>query len=164
MPCIPTDFGDGSHGFICVRGRRGPRRKCPCGVVGSLLCDGRKPGRKRTCDAALCPRCTTRRAPDVDLCPACVAREAEEAARAAAAPAQLELSARPAPAPPAPPAPPPAAETPKAFDPRARLYQIIAEGKAKTVAWNDDYIERNNLRAIVDAPMPAPAPAEVDAA
>lgn len=53
-------------GFVCTRTQR-----CACGNRATLLCDWKVPGRRAgTCDAPLCPSCTSSPAPEKDLCPA----------------------------------------------------------------------------------------------
>lgn len=55
----------GGTAIVC-----GPGRKCQCKRRATLECDWKVPSRKSgTCDAPLCPRCTTSPAPDKDLCP-----------------------------------------------------------------------------------------------
>jgi hypothetical protein len=86
MPCHPFhDPKTGARGFVCTRSRR--RRCVGCGQLVSdyRLCDARlksKPG--KTCDAAVCARCTTVPAPEKDLCPehaaAWRARQSEQGA------------------------------------------------------------------------------------
>lgn len=81
MGCTPFVIRDQGGavtgtGMLCTRGRR-PRRRCACGAVASLACDGPKPGRKSgTCDAPICRRCVSQcpfHGPDRDLCRACAA-------------------------------------------------------------------------------------------
>lgn len=65
MPCQFVKIGD-AMGFIC-----GPalRQKCPCGSRATLLCDWKVPAKATgTCDAPLCPNCTTSPAKGKDLC------------------------------------------------------------------------------------------------
>lgn len=66
MTCDRVSLPGGGSAIVC-----GPRRrqKCQCGGRATLLCDWKKPAKKSgTCDAGLCPRCTTSPAPDKDLC------------------------------------------------------------------------------------------------
>ena len=64
-----THFPDGRVVFAC--GRPGPPKPCDtCGRTAAFLCDfplSEVPA--RTCDAALCPHCRTRVAPETDYCP-----------------------------------------------------------------------------------------------
>lgn len=69
MPCIPFRSADGSvTGIACSRG---PRTRCKCGRVATLLCDWPLHGSKegQTCDRPLCSRCATNVGPDRDYCP-----------------------------------------------------------------------------------------------
>jgi hypothetical protein len=75
MRCEPLEFYDlktgeiTGAGFICTSGRR---RRCGCGAIASLECDGPNAKRKSgTCDAAICGRCARRTGPNTDLCPLC---------------------------------------------------------------------------------------------
>ncbi|MDR3100794.1 MAG: hypothetical protein LBV73_27490 [Paraburkholderia sp.] len=70
MPCTPFQLPDGTHGFICSRGRR--RAPPPCSVDGcdassGFQCDYRV-GRKR-CDRHLCAAHAHEVGPDVHFCP-----------------------------------------------------------------------------------------------
>lgn len=72
MPCIPFEK-DGARGFICTSAPR--RQRCVgCGQLVApralRLCDWKTPqGKKPTCDAPVCGRCTYSPAPEKDLCP-----------------------------------------------------------------------------------------------
>jgi hypothetical protein len=72
MPCERIDLGEGRTAIACSRGRRPAKPCCSCGRVSSLLCDyplrGEKQG--KTCDRALCAKCTWRPRVGVDYCPA----------------------------------------------------------------------------------------------
>lgn len=71
MVCTRVKFDNGVVGIVCGPAPR--RRRCVgCGhlVPDYRLCDARlksKPG--KTCDAAICARCTHVPAPEKDLCP-----------------------------------------------------------------------------------------------
>lgn len=67
MPCRPFSSG-GMSGFVCGPRQRAPKCKCGSGLGADLLCDWKKP-EGGTCDAKLCPRCSTKPADDKDLCP-----------------------------------------------------------------------------------------------
>lgn len=55
------------HGVAIVCG---PTKRCKCGNRATRECDWKVPTKKSgTCDAGLCPRCTTSPAPEKDLCP-----------------------------------------------------------------------------------------------
>ena len=73
MACERYQLPDGGIAIVCTRGKRRP----PCSVCGrrgsELLCDGKVPGRKRTCDAPLCRGCAQSGGAGVDFCPACAA-------------------------------------------------------------------------------------------
>lgn len=73
MACERLELPGGGVAIVCTRGKR--TRSCSvCGRRGAeLLCDGRSPGRKRTCDAPLCRRCARSAGAGVDHCPACAA-------------------------------------------------------------------------------------------
>ena len=62
-------------------------RRCKCGTRATLACDWKVATRRSgTCDAPLCPRCTTSPARDKDLCPKhAIAFEQWKAARERAA-------------------------------------------------------------------------------
>jgi hypothetical protein len=64
MPCHRTPYG-----FACTHGRT-TKRCAYCGRPSDRLCDFPvlRDGKRTTCDAALCSRCTTRIAGDGDLC------------------------------------------------------------------------------------------------
>ena len=85
MTCEWIRMPDGTTAIACSRGRRRP---APCSVPGcnrphSVLCDVAvvRRGRKKTCDAKLCPAHAKHVGPDRDACPA----------HAALAPEQLEF-------------------------------------------------------------------------
>lgn len=71
MPCERVRMPGGGVAIVCSRAPR--RRRCVgCGelTADARLCDARlksRPG--KTCDAVVCPACTTSPAPDKDLCP-----------------------------------------------------------------------------------------------
>jgi hypothetical protein len=70
MPCIPVRLDDGAVALMCTRGRA-PRKPCvSCGAPSTRLCDFVLdiPAGK-TCDAALCARCTQRIGKSEDRCP-----------------------------------------------------------------------------------------------
>ena len=70
MPCETKDLGNGGgFAIICSRGRSG-KRCAHCGAAAALLCDFpvERVGKRATCDAPLCARCTTKIAGDGDLC------------------------------------------------------------------------------------------------
>lgn len=63
MPCVRLTGG----GFAC--GVRWRAKLCSCGRGrATLLCDWKVDG--GTCDAEICPSCSTIPAPGKDLCPA----------------------------------------------------------------------------------------------
>jgi hypothetical protein len=67
MTCERVTMPGGGVAIVC-----GPRsrQRCQCGNRATLLCDWKRPDKKSgTCDAGLCPACTTKPAPDKDLCP-----------------------------------------------------------------------------------------------
>jgi hypothetical protein len=69
MPCHPVKLFDGSTAIVCSRGST--RKRCAyCGRASDRLCDFPvlRDGKRTTCDAALCSRCTTRITGDRDLC------------------------------------------------------------------------------------------------
>lgn len=69
MPCYPVKMPNDTVGIVCTRGRT--RKRCAyCGSASDRLCDFPvlRDGKRTTCDAALCSRCTTRIAGDGDLC------------------------------------------------------------------------------------------------
>jgi hypothetical protein len=81
MTCERVTLPDGTRAIVC--GSRRVRR-CACGQPHTLLCDWKvKDRRSGTCDAPLCPRCTTSPMPGKDLCPthaqAFAARQARQA-------------------------------------------------------------------------------------
>lgn len=81
MPCEHVSIPGGGTAIICTSRRR-PR--CSCGRVATLLCDWRTPTKRGTCDAPVCPRCTTSPARGKDLCPQhAIAFEEWKAQRAA---------------------------------------------------------------------------------
>ena len=63
MPCSPLVKENKVVGFICTRGRK-PKPCFYCGNPSSQLCDfpigKHKNGKKKTCDAAMCERCTSK--------------------------------------------------------------------------------------------------------
>lgn len=67
MTCEHVTLPDGGRAIVCSSRRRA---RCACGRPAPLLCDWKISGRRGTCDAPLCNRCTTSPAPDNDLCPA----------------------------------------------------------------------------------------------
>lgn len=75
MGCEYIKLPDGTEMIVCSRGRR--TKRCACGAAATLLCDApRRPTGKRTCDAPLCAKCTTKDGPDRDLCRAHAPRPA----------------------------------------------------------------------------------------
>ena len=63
MTCHHVSIG-GQRAIVCTQTRR-----CKCGNRATLECDWKVPGKKSgTCDAPLCPNCTTSPAPEKDLC------------------------------------------------------------------------------------------------
>lgn len=70
MPCDRVDLPGGVSAIVCSRGSRRSKPCAHCGSTSYLLCDFPvlRAGRRTTCDAPLCHRCTTRHAGDVDLC------------------------------------------------------------------------------------------------
>jgi hypothetical protein len=80
MTCTPVSLPGGGTAIVCTTGRA---RRCRCGNRATLLCDWKMPRKKSgTCDAPICPKCTTSPAPEKDLCPAHAAAWAEwQAAR-----------------------------------------------------------------------------------
>jgi hypothetical protein len=70
MPCKIIPTGEGSWAMVCTRGRA-PRKPCvSCGAPSTRLCDFVLdiPAGK-TCDDALCARCTQRIGKSEDRCP-----------------------------------------------------------------------------------------------
>lgn len=72
MTCSTVALPGGGAAIVCTSGRRRQRR-CLCGHVASLECDWKMPGplkrgKQVTCDAPLCPDCTSSPAPGKDLC------------------------------------------------------------------------------------------------
>lgn len=65
MACEHVALPNGGSAIVCgVR-----RRKCACGRRATLECDWKVPTKKSgTCDAPICPNCTTSPAPEKDLC------------------------------------------------------------------------------------------------
>lgn len=73
MACQTVTLANGALAIVC--GPRQPRERCRCGRAATLLCDWRLSPDDRvaakksiTCDAPLCPKCTTSPAPGKDLC------------------------------------------------------------------------------------------------
>ncbi len=69
MPCTPVKLPDGGFAILCSRGQT--RKRCNyCDGIADRLCDYPvlRNGKRSTCDAPLCSRCTTRIAGDGDLC------------------------------------------------------------------------------------------------
>lgn len=67
MPWI--ELPGGAHAHICMRGRRTKRCGfCNTGYV-EKLCDFPINASGKTCDAGMCHRCATNKAPEVDYCP-----------------------------------------------------------------------------------------------
>ncbi len=69
MPCNPAKMPDGTTAIVCTRGRT--TRQCRyCTGAADRLCDYPvvRDGKRGTCDAPICSRCTTRIAGDGDLC------------------------------------------------------------------------------------------------
>ena len=62
--CQAIVLADGTRAIVC--GGHRSRKRCACGRPATLACDWKVP---RTCDAAICDRCTTSPAPEKDLCP-----------------------------------------------------------------------------------------------
>lgn len=75
MACEHVTLPGGGTAIIC--GSKRHFQKCRCGNRATLLCDWKIPGADEpslvkvsgTCDAPLCPRCTSSPAPEKDLCP-----------------------------------------------------------------------------------------------
>lgn len=66
MTCHHVSLPGGGSAIVCTSGRA---QRCSCGNRATLLCDWKMPNKRSgTCDAPLCPRCTTSPAPDKDLC------------------------------------------------------------------------------------------------
>lgn len=64
MTCSRVHLPGGGSAIVC-----GPTRRCQCGTRATLACDWKVPTKKSgTCDAPLCPSCTTSPAPEKDLC------------------------------------------------------------------------------------------------
>lgn len=64
MTCTPVSMPGGGTAIVCTSTRR-----CRCGNRATLLCDWKVPTKKSgTCDAPLCPKCTSSPAPEKDLC------------------------------------------------------------------------------------------------
>jgi hypothetical protein len=82
MTCDVVTMPDGGRAIVCSSRRR---QRCKCGNAATLLCDWKVAGKKTgTCDAPLCPRCTTSPVADKDLCGAHAAAFGEwKAGRAA---------------------------------------------------------------------------------
>lgn len=71
MPCEHVTLSSGVHAIVCGPKRRFKLCACGSGQRATQLCDWKTPERETgTCDAAICPGCSTRPAPDKDLCPA----------------------------------------------------------------------------------------------
>jgi len=67
VTCTPVNLPGGGAAIICTRSRS---KRCKCGHHATLACDWKlKRGRRKTCDAPLCPSCTMSPATDKDLCP-----------------------------------------------------------------------------------------------
>jgi hypothetical protein len=71
MTCEIDRRPDGVTLIICSRGGgKRQRTTCKCGAPATLACDWRlPPDRKKTCDAPICEKCTTKPAPGKDICP-----------------------------------------------------------------------------------------------
>lgn len=68
MTCHHVKLDNGLRAIVCTSEKR--KRCIKCGSRADLLCDWKTPGgRRKTCDAPICGRCTTSPAPDKDLCP-----------------------------------------------------------------------------------------------
>lgn len=75
MTCERITLPNGGAAIICGLPRG--RAKCRCGRTATLLCDWKLPHIvddqfvkvSGTCDAPLCPSCTSSPAPNKDLCP-----------------------------------------------------------------------------------------------
>lgn len=66
MTCHHVSLPGGGSAIVCTSERA---KRCPCGQRETLLCDWKMPNKRSgTCDAPLCPACTTSPAPDKDLC------------------------------------------------------------------------------------------------
>jgi len=69
MACHHVQLPGGGHAIVCgSRRRRPPKCVCGSGLPADLLCDW-KTGPGKTCDLAMCARCTTKPAEGKDLCP-----------------------------------------------------------------------------------------------
>ena len=67
MACEHVSLPGGGTAIVCTRTKR---QRCACGGPATLLCDWKVAGKRSgTCDAPLCPSCSTSPAPDKDLCP-----------------------------------------------------------------------------------------------
>lgn len=68
MTCVSTHDAAGNVVIVCSRGTR--EKKClVCGRIAVRQCDGPGRGKRKSCDAPLCARCTTSPRAGVDLCP-----------------------------------------------------------------------------------------------
>lgn len=67
MPCTPVKLGQDTFAIACGRARKRCRY---CNGGADRLCDFPvlRDGKRGTCDAPICSRCTTRIAGDGDLC------------------------------------------------------------------------------------------------
>jgi hypothetical protein len=75
MTCDFVEIPGGGRAIVCSSRRR---QRCACGKVATRLCDWKvATNRSGTCDAPLCPSCTTSPARGKDLCAKHVAAYAE---------------------------------------------------------------------------------------
>lgn len=66
MACEHVSLPGGGTAIVCGTTRR---QRCACGRAATLLCDWKVPGKRGTCSAPICARCTLSPAPEKDLCP-----------------------------------------------------------------------------------------------
>jgi hypothetical protein len=66
-------------GIVCLRSSAGPVKRCVyCGAPAGLLCDGRRKGKKGTCDRPLCKSCAWSPMRETDFCRDCRSGSTEQ--------------------------------------------------------------------------------------
>jgi hypothetical protein len=69
MACERIQLPNGCFAIVCGTRYAGPKERCACGKVATLLCDWKVKGKRSgTCDTPICRHCTYSPAPEKDLC------------------------------------------------------------------------------------------------